>query len=185
MKVTKSPRTALFPCPVVLVTCVDAEGKPNIITLAWAGVACSNPPILGIGIRPSRYSYRLIEQSGEFAVNIPTTEYVKETDFCGSSSGEIVDKFSETGLTPEPSERIKPPIIKECPVNIECFVKNRIQLGSHHLFLGEVVGVHIDEEILDEKGRIDFDKVTPFVFNNGEYWRLKGKIGEIGLSKKK
>ena len=185
MKVTKSPRTALFPCPVVLVTCVDAEGKPNIITLAWAGVACSNPPILGIGVRPGRYSYRLIEQSGEFAINIPTAKYVKETDFCGSSSGKTVDKFNETGLTPDPAERIRPPIIRECPVNIECVVKSRIQLGSHHLFLGEVVSVHVDDEILDEKGRIDFDKAAPFVFNNGEYWSLKRKIGEIGLSKKK
>ena len=184
MKVTRDPWSALFPCPVVLVTCVDAEGKPNIITLAWVGVVCSNPPILGIGVQPRRYSYKLIERSGEFAVNIPTMEILKETDFCGSFSGKDVDKFAETGLTPEPAEKIKPPIIRECPVNIECVVRSRLQLGIHHLFLGEVVSVHVDEEILGEKGRIDFDKVAPFVFNHGEYWSLRKKIGEIGFSKK-
>ncbi|UCD96501.1 MAG: flavin reductase family protein [Candidatus Bathyarchaeota archaeon] len=184
MKVARSPQTALFPCPVVLVTCIDAKGKPNIITLAWAGVACSNPPIISIGIRPDRYSYNLIKQSEEFAVNIPTEEYVKDTDFCGLFSGKAVDKFAETKLTPDPAEQIKPPIIRECPVNIECIVKSLIPLGSHHLFLGEVVNVLVDESILDEKGRIDLVKAAPFTFNSGEYWSLKKKIGDIGLSKR-
>jgi len=183
VKVRKSPWPALFPCPVVLVTCVDSNGKPNIITLAWVGVACSDPPMLGLGIRPHRYSYGIIEASGEFVVNIPTVEILKETDFCGVVSGQDVDKFSETGLTAEPAEKVKPPLIKECPVNIECVVRQKIPLGVHHLFIGEVTCVHVDQAVLDEKGRIDFSKVSPFVYNQGEYWSLHQKIGVHGFSK--
>jgi len=173
----------LFPCPVVLVTCVDSDGKPNIITLAWAGVVCSDPPVLGLGIRPHRHSYGLIEDAGEFVVNIPTTEILEETDFCGMVSGRDVDKFSETGLTAEPAKEVKPPLIRECPVNIECVLKKKIPLGVHHLFLGEVVRVHVDQDVLDKNGRIDFTKVSPFVYNQGEYWSLYQKIGVHGFSK--
>jgi len=183
MKIEKSPWTALFPCPVVLVSCVDSKGKTNIITLAWAGVVCSDPPMLGLGIRPHRYSYGLIEDSGEFVVNIPTVDILKETDFCGVVSGREVDKFSETGLTPKPAEKVKAPIIQECPVNIECIVKKKVPLGTHHLFIGEIVRVHVDQDVLDEKGRIDFSKVSPFVYNQGEYWSLHKKIGVHGFSK--
>jgi len=157
MKVKKSPWAALFPCPVVLVTCVDTDGKPNIVTLAWAGIVCSDPPTLSLGIRPHRYSYELIEDD--------------------------VDKFSETGLTPEPAEKVRPPLIHECPVNIECAFKEKIPLGVHHLFLGEVVRVHVEQDLLDEKGRIDFAKVSPFVYNQGEYWSLNKRIGLHGFSK--
>jgi len=184
MKVKKAPRTALFPCPVVLVTSVGSEGKPNIITLAWAGIVCSDPPTLSVGIRPHRHSYRLIEESGEFVVNIPTTEILEQTDFCGVVSGKDVDKFSATGLTPEPAEEVRPPLIRECPVNIECTVKRKIPLGVHHLFLGEVVCVHTDEEILDEEEKIDFTKVSPFVYNQGEYWSLNKKVGVHGFTEK-
>jgi flavin reductase (DIM6/NTAB) family NADH-FMN oxidoreductase RutF len=184
MKVKKNPWAALFPCPVVLVTCVDSSGKPNIITLAWAGTACSDPPTLGLGIRPHRYSYKLIEDIGEFVVNIPTVDILKETDFCGMASGKDVDKFSETGLTPEPAEKVKPPLIRECPVNIECILKRKIPLGVHHLFLGEIVCVHVDQNVLNEKGKLDFNKLAPFVYNQGEYWSLHQKIGIYGFSKK-
>jgi flavin reductase (DIM6/NTAB) family NADH-FMN oxidoreductase RutF len=183
MKVSKSPWTALFPCPVVLVTCVDLNGKPNIITLAWAGTVCSDPPMVGLGIRPHRHSYKLIEESGEFVVNIPTTKILRETDFCGVVSGKDVDKFSETGLTPEPAEKVKPPLIRECPVNIECILKNKIPLGTHHLFIGEIVRVHVDQDVLDEKGRIDFTRMSPLVYNQDEYWSLHKKIGVHGFSK--
>jgi len=183
VKVRKGPWTALFPCPVVLVTCVDSNGKPNIITLAWVGVACSDPPMLGLGIRPHRHSYGIIEASGEFVVNIPTVEILKETDFCGVVSGKDVNKFSETGLTAEPAEKVKPPLIKECPVNIECVLRQKIPLGVHHLFIGEVICVHVDQDVLDDKGRIDFSKVSPFVYNQGEYWNLHQKIGVHGFSK--
>jgi flavin reductase (DIM6/NTAB) family NADH-FMN oxidoreductase RutF len=184
MKVKKSPWTALFPCPVVLVTCVDSNGKPNIITLAWAGTLSSDPPIIGLGIRPHRYSCRLLENSGEFVANIPTENILRETDFCGMVSGENIDKFYETGLTPETAEKVKPPLIRECPVNIECVVKQKIPLGTHQLFIGEIVRVHVNHGILNEKGGIDFTKVAPFVYNQGEYWNLHQKIGVYGFSKK-
>jgi flavin reductase (DIM6/NTAB) family NADH-FMN oxidoreductase RutF len=183
MKVRKAPWTALFPCPVALVTSVAAPGKPNIITLAWVGTVCSDPPMLSLGIRPGRYSYKLIQRSREFVVNIPTEQIVKKVDQCGSVSGESTDKFSMTGLTPQPAEKVKPPLIRECPVNIECVLRKKIHLGVHDLFLGEIVSVHVDQEILDEEGEIDFAKLSPFVFNQGEYWSLGKRIGIEGFSR--
>jgi flavin reductase (DIM6/NTAB) family NADH-FMN oxidoreductase RutF len=118
-------------------------------------------------------------------VNIPPTKFIKETDYCGVVSGRDVDKFSETKLTPEPADRVQAPLIKECPVNIECKLKDVIPLGAHDLFLGEIVQIHIDEEILEEKGHINFNKVDPFVYNVGEYWNLNKKIGTYGYSKQK
>jgi len=185
MKITKNPWTALFPCPVVLVTCVNSTGEPNIITLAWAGTVCSEPPTIGLGIRPSRYSHKLIKNSKEFVVNIPPTKIIRETDYCGVTSGKDVDKFSKTKLTQEPADKVKPPLIRECPVNMECILKNTIPLGAHDLFLGEIVQVHIDQNILDEKGKIDFTKADPFVFNQGEYWSIHKKLGTYGFSKPK
>ena len=182
MKVKKMPSTVLFPCPVVLVTCADSMGNPNIITLAWAGTVCSEPPMIGLGIRPTRYSNRLIRDSKEFVVNIPPTNIIRETDYCGVTSGNDTDKFSKTKLTPEPADKVKPPLIRECPVNIECKLKDIISLGTHDLFLGEIVQVHVDEAVLD-KGHIDFTKADPFVYNIGEYWNLNKRIGTYGFSK--
>lgn len=184
LKVKKDPYTALFPCPVVLVTCVDFNSKPNIITLAWVGTVCSDPPTIGLGIRPERYSYNLIDNSREFVVNIPDESILKEVDFCGIVSGQDVDKFAETMLTSEPAEKVRPPLIRECPVNIECIVKNKISVGTHHLFLGEVICVHVDQDILNARGEIDFRKADPFAYNKGEYWSLGKKIGRYGFSKK-
>ena len=185
MKIKKKLFTALFPCPVVLVTCVDSMGVPNIITLAWAGTVCSEPPTVGLGIRPSRYSHKLIENSKEFVVNIPTTKIIRETDYCGVNSGKDVDKFSKTKLNTEKADKVKAPLIRECPVNIECILKNMLSLGTHDLFLGEIVQVHIDQDILDEKGNVDFTKADPFVFNLGEYWSMHKKLGTYGFSKQK
>ena len=184
MKLRKNPWTALFPCPVVLVTCIDSNEKPNIITLAWTGIACSDPPTISIGIRPHRYSNKIIDDSKEFVVNIPTEKILKETDFCGIVSGNKMDKFSETGLTAEPAEKVKPPLIIECPVNIECIVKKKIPLGVHDLFLGQIVRVHVDQEILNKDGGIDFTKISPITYNQGEYWGLYYKIGMYGFSKR-
>lgn len=183
MKIRKKPYTALFPCPVVLATCVDAKGTPNIITLAWAGTVCSEPPILGLGIRPSRYSHKLIKDAKEFVVNIPTAKIIKETDYCGVTSGKDVDKFSETNLTPEPADKVQAPLIRECPLNMECILKDVIPLGAHDLFLGEIVQVHVNENVLDAKGHIDFKKADPFVYSVGEYWNLNKKIGTYGYTK--
>jgi flavin reductase (DIM6/NTAB) family NADH-FMN oxidoreductase RutF len=140
--------------------------------------------MVGLGIRPHRHSYKLIESSREFVVNIPTTKILRETDFCGVVSGKDVDKFYETGLTPEPAEKVKSPLIRECPVNMECTLRQKIPLGVHHLFVGEVVCVHVDQDILDGNGRIDFTMMSPFVYNEGEYWSLHKKIGVYGFSKK-
>lgn len=175
---------ALYPVPVVLVTCTDSSGKSNIITIAWAGVACSDPPTIGIAIRPGRYSHGIIKQGGEFVVNVPSMDILKETDGCGVVSGRDVDKFEKFGLTQVPSAKVKPPLIKECPVNIECRVKNVVSLGAHDLFLGEVVAVHVEGEILDEKGNIDYRRACPFVYNQGEYWSIGEKAGTYGFSKK-
>ena len=185
MKIKKKPFIALFPCPVVLVTCIDSEGEYNIITLAWVGTVCSEPPTVGLGIRPSRYSHKLIENSREFVVNIPTTKILKETDYCGVTSGKDIDKFSKTKLTVEQADKVKSPLIQECPINMECILKNKVPLGTHDLFIGEIVQVHVDQEILDEKGEIDFTKTDPFTYNQGEYWSLYKKLGIYGLSKPK
>lgn len=184
MKVKNKPYTALFPCPVVLVTCVNSIGEPNIITLAWAGTVCSEPPMIGLGIRPSRYSHKLIEEGKEFVVNIPTAEIVKETDYCGVTSGRDTDKFTETRLTAEKADKVKAPLIRECPVNIECILKDVVPLGAHDLFIGEVVQVHIDQTVLDEKGNVDIMKADPFTYNLGEYWNLNKKLGTYGYSKR-
>ena len=185
MKIRKKPFTALFPCPVVLVTCVDSKGTPNIITLAWAGTVCSEPPTVGLGIRPSRYSHKLIKNSKEFVVNIPPARIVRETDYCGVTSGKNTDKFAETKLTPEQADMVKAPLIRECPVNMECTLKDVVPLGAHDLFIGEIVQVHMDQDVLDEKGNLDVKKADPFTYNQGEYWSLNKKLGTYGYSKQK
>jgi flavin reductase (DIM6/NTAB) family NADH-FMN oxidoreductase RutF len=183
MKIQKNPFTVLFPCPVVLVTSLNSRGEPNIITLAWVGTLCSEPPIIGLGIRPSRYSYKLIESNKEFVVNIPSKKHLIETDYCGVTSGKDINKFSKTKFNPKIADKVNAPLIHECPVNIECILKNIVPLGTHDLFLGEVVQIHIDEEILDKKGKIDFVKADPFVYNAGEYWGINKKLGSYGFSK--
>jgi len=183
-KIQIKPEPALFPLPVILVTCADKAGKPNIITLAWAGMVCSEPPMLSISIRPHRYSYGLIKESGEFVVNIPSSDIMRQTDICGTVSGRDTDKFSLTGLTPEKAKTVKPPLIKECPVGLECKVKQTLILGTHEVFIGEIQAVHIDESVMAPSGGIDYAKAKPFTFNRGEYWSLKDKIGFYGCTKK-
>ena len=185
MKIKKNPWTALFPCPVVLVTCTDNNGNPNIITLAWVGTVCSEPPMIALGIRPTRYSHKLITNSKEFVVNIPSTKILRESDYCGVTSGKNIEKFSKTKLTQQQAEMVKAPLIQECPVNIECKLREIIPLGAHDLFLGEIVRVHVDENILDQKGNIDFKKANPFMYNQGEYWSIDKKLGTYGYSKEK
>ena len=183
-KIKKKPSTYLYPVPVVLVTC--GVEKPNIVTLAWVGTVCSDPPMVSIAIRQERHSHQLIEETGQFVVNIPGEELLEATDYCGQVSGREVDKFAATGLTPEPASEVKPPLIAECHVSMECKVVDTIPLGAHDLFLGEVVAVHVDEAVLDESGRrIDFGKAKPFVLTFGEYRSLGEAIGTYGFSVKK
>ena len=183
MKITKGPTTLFYPCPVALVTCSDETGKDDIVTLAWIGVANSTPPIIAAGIRPTRYSASLIDRTGEFVVNIPSVELLEVTDYCGSVSGADVTKFEATGLTREKASQVKAPLIKECPVNLECRVKQKLVLGSHHLYLGEVLETHVDQNVLDPEGNIDYTKAQPIAYTPREYWDLGKRLHVQGFSK--
>lgn len=183
MKLIKPPFTMLYPVPVVLVTSADSSGKPNIITIAWTGTVCSDPPMLSISVRPSRYSHQLISESGEFVVNIPSMQLLEKTDYCGVVTGREVDKFQATGLTPVPASKVKAPLIDECPANLECVVKQTLSLGAHDLFIAEIVACHVEETLVDRRGRMDVSLAHPFVYNgNGEYWGVKDSLGPYGLS---
>jgi flavin reductase (DIM6/NTAB) family NADH-FMN oxidoreductase RutF len=182
-KVTLKPGTYLYPIPAVLVTCGPLE-KPNIITLAWVGTLCSDPPIMGISIRPSRYSHGLIQQYGEFAINLPSADLARVTDYCGTVSGQNVDKFAITGLTPVPAKAIKSAIIAECPVNIECKVTQVLSLGSHDLFIGKVVAVQADAGVLNAQREIDLHQAKPLAYGSHRYWGLGQLLGTHGYSAK-
>jgi flavin reductase (DIM6/NTAB) family NADH-FMN oxidoreductase RutF len=187
-KTQLGPTTLLMPTPAALVTCGVYNQNPNIITIAWVGVACSDPPMISVGIRENRFSFDLIKKSGEFVVNITGADIVNQVDFCGVYSGKDVDKFKVTGLTPLEASKVKSPLIKECPINLECQVRRTLELGSHHLFIGEVVATHIDEDKLDDKGRPMIDKIQPIVYCTGarEYWTgLKAISGTYGFSRDK
>jgi flavin reductase (DIM6/NTAB) family NADH-FMN oxidoreductase RutF len=181
------PSISLYPTPVILVTSVDDDGKPNIITLAWTGVLCSEPPQIGISMTPARYSHNLIRKSGQFVVNVPTSDILKEVDYCGSVSGRKADKFKETGLTPIKANKVEPPVIKECPISMECMVKNIVQLGSHDLFVGEIVSVGSDEKLVQNGHRQDLTEFKSIVFSplDDGYYSLGKLLGKMGFSRKK
>lgn len=183
-KVKLPPSEALYPVPVVLVSCGDMN-KANIITIAWCGVVCSNPPLISISVRPQRFSHDMISRGGDFVVNIPTEGLLKKADFCGIVSGTATDKFKACGFTKVPSTIVSSPLIEECPVNIECKVIKTLELGVHDMFIGEILAVHADKDVLDKDGRIDHKKTRPIVFNHGEYWGLGKQIGRYGFSSKK
>ena len=182
-----SHSAVLFPTPVVLVTCVDGQGKPNIITLALAGGVNLEPPMVGISIRPSRYSYEWIKRSKEFVVNLPSEEMVRGADACGILSGKEVDKFAFMGWNPVPAQVVKAPLIDQSPAQMECRLKEVIPLGSHDLFIGEIVALHVKEEFLNESDRMDLTKVLPLVYcpSVREYWGLGKLLGRFGFSKGK
>lgn len=175
----------LYPLPVVMVSVADKEGKPNIITIAWTGTVCSNPPMVSISVRPERYSYNVIKESGEFVINLTTKDLTYATDYCGVKSGRDVDKFKEMGLTALPGKEVKAPLIGESPVNIECKVTQVIPLGSHDMFLAEVVAVHVDEKYMDEKGKFHLEKAEPIAYSHGDYLATGELLGTFGYSVKK
>ena len=179
------PGNMLYPLPVVMVSLADRDGRPNIITLAWVGTVCTNPPMVSISVRPERYSYPILKETGEFVINLTTKELAFATDYCGVKSGRDVDKFKEMGLTPIPASGVKAPMIKEAPVSIECRVKEIRELGSHHMFLAEVVAVHADERYMDENNRFDLNRARPLVYSHGEYLGTGKKLGTFGYSVKK
>lgn len=159
--------------------------KPNIITIAWTGSICSEPPMLSISVRPGRYSHDIIQSSGEFVVNVPSFKEARATDWCGMVSGRKVEKFAKTGLTPALARKVKCPIILECPLNIECRVKQSLELGSHTMFVAEVVAVQVSTTLLDKNGRLRLDKGGLLGFAHGEYFVLGRRLGRFGFSVRK
>ena len=175
----------LYPLPAVMVSLTDKEGNSNIITLAWAGTICTNPPMLSVSIRPERYSYKIIKETGEFVVNLTTKELAYATDYCGVKSGKDVDKFGKMRLTKLASEKINSVAIAESPVNIECKVRQIMELGSHSLFIADVVNVRVDSRYIDEKGRFNLAKSELIAYSHGRYYELGKELGTFGYSIKK
>ena len=172
----------LYPVPAVMVSSKREGEKANIVTVAWAGTVCSDPVMVSISLRPERHSYGIIKETGEFVINLVTKELAYATDYCGVKSGRDVDKFREMGLRELPSLHIAAPGIAESPLNMECKVKEIIPLGSHHMFLAEVVGVTIEDRYLNENGKFELNKTGLVAYSHGEYFLLGEKLGKFGFS---
>lgn len=173
----------LNPVPVVLITSRNKEGKDNVFTVAWVGTVCTKPPMLSISIRPERLSYEYIKETMEFTVNLPSQDLVKKVDFCGVRSGRNIDKIKEMGFTMREGEKVSSPYINDCPVSIECQVKQIIPLGTHDVFIAEVVSSHVNENLMDEKGKIHFEWADLITYCHGEYFEMaKNPIGSFGYS---
>lgn len=176
----------LYPLPAVMVSCASAAGEKNIVTVAWAGTVCTNPPMLSISLRPERHSYGLIRESGEFVVNLVTRRLARACDWCGVRSGRDFDKWAECGLTPASAAKLElAPAIVESPVSIECRVRDVLELGSHHLFLADVAAVQVEESLLDERGRLDLGRAGLVAYSHGEYLELGRRLGSFGYSVRK
>lgn len=179
------PSNMLYPVPAVMVSCADEEGRPNIMTAAWAGTVCSDPVMVSVSIRPSRFSYGIIRRTGEFVINLTDRKLVRAADFCGVRSGRDVDKFACLHLTPLPSRKVRAPGIAESPVCLECRVKKVLPLGTHDMFLAEVAAVSVDERYLDAGGRLDLRKADLAAYSHGEYFALGDRLGRFGFSVRK
>ena len=179
------PGNMLYPLPVVMVSLADRDGRPNIITLAWVGTVCTNQHMVSISVRPERFNYPILKESGEVVINLTTKELAFATDYCGVKSGRDVDKFKEMGLTPIPASEVKAPMIKESPVNIECKVRQILPLGSHDMFLADVVAVHADEKYMDEKHKFHLEQAEPIIYSHGSYFGCGELLGTFGYSVKK
>ena len=183
-KVTWKPGTFLYPLPAVMVSCGNME-KSNIITVAWTGILNTNPAMVYISVRPTRYSYNLIKESGEFVINLTTKDLAYATDWCGVKTGAKVDKFKEMKLTKQKCEFVSAPAIKESPVSIECRVTDIKEFGSHHTFIADVLSIDADEKYIDEKGAFDISKCNLIAYANGGYYELGKKVGKFGYSVEK
>ena len=179
------PGNMLYPVPAVLVSCSDKEGNDNVLTVAWAGTVCSDPVMLSISVRKERFSHHMIKESGEFVVNLTTKELMRATGYCGVRSGRDEDKFVSMHLTKGKAQKVGAPIIIESPVNIECKVRQILELGSHDMFLAEVVNVQISEEYMDEKGSFHLNDAELLAYSHGEYYSLGEKLGTFGYSVRK
>lgn len=176
------PGNMLYPVPAVMVSCQRANENPNIITIAWAGTICSDPAMVSISVRPSRYSYDIIKETGEFVINLVNKDLTFACDICGVKSGRDVNKFAELGLTPSESVNISAPGIAESPVSLECKVTQIIPLGSHDMFLAEVKSVDVDESLLDETGKFCLNDTDLVAYSHGEYFALGESLGKFGYS---
>lgn len=180
------PGNMLYPLPAVLVSVGNAKGEKNMLTIAWTGTVCSNPAMAYISVRPERYSYEMIKETGEFVINLTTEEMVRQTDYCGVKSGQKVDKWKETGLHPGAAHALKyAPVIEEAPVNIECKVQEIKKLGSHHMFLAEVASVQVEEAYINEQDKLELNESGLLAYSHGEYLGLGEKLGSFGYSVKK
>ncbi len=183
-KVMWKPGTFLYPLPVVMVSCGTME-KSNIITVAWTGILNTNPATVYIAVRPSRYSYHLIKEEGEFVINLTNKNLVRATDWCGVKTGSQVDKFKEMKLTKEKANFVKCPMIKESPVSVECKVREIQEMGSHHIFIADVLAIDADKQYIDENGAFDISKCDLIAYANGHYYALGKKLGKFGFSVQK
>ena len=180
------PGNMLYPLPAVMVSVGDRDGNRNIFTVAWTGTVCTNPPMAYISVRPERYSYHMIEESGEFVINLTTEKLAQAADFCGVRSGRDLDKFKECRLTERMAHSLRyAPCIEESPVNIECRVVKTEKLGSHHMFLGEVTAVQVDDAYMDENGKFDLNRTGLIAYSHGEYLGMGRKLGTFGCSVRK
>ena len=183
MKENWKPGTLIYPLPAVLVSCGATPDEYNLLTVAWTGTVCTNPPMCYISVRPERHSYDIIRRTGEFVINLTTEELARATDWCGVRSGRDHDKFRETGLTPVPATVVKAPVVAEAPLSIECRVRQILPLGSHDLFLAEVVNIQADSRYIDsETGKLELQKARPIVYSHGEYFALGRMLGYFGWS---
>ena len=174
----------LYPLPAVMVSCGTMK-KSNIITVAWTGILNTNPATVYISVRPTRYSYKLLKEQGEFVINLTNQKLARATDWCGVKTGAKVDKFKEMNLHKEKANFVKCPMIKESPVSVECKVKEIKEIGSHHMFIADVLAINADEKYIDEKGAFDISKCDLIAYSNGNYYSLGRKIGKFGFSVKK
>lgn len=179
------PGNMLYPVPAVLVTVADRAGKSNIFTVAWTGTVCSDPPMVSISVRPERYSHQMIEETGEFVINLTTRKLAYATDYCGVRSGRDTDKVKDMHLNLVSGQEVGAPLLAESPVNLECRVTDTLRLGTHDMYLAQVVAVHADEAFMDSSGRFVFDKAEPIAYSHGGYYLLGKKLGTFGYSVKR
>ncbi len=179
------PGNMIYPLPAVLVTCRDKAGNDNVFTVAWTGTVCTNPPMAYISVRPSRHSYPMIMETGEFVINLTTEEISFATDYCGVTSGRDVDKFAKCKLHKVEADEVNVPMIEEAPVNIECRVRETHEYGSHTMFVADVLCVHADERFMDEKGKFELEKSGLLAYSHGTYFGLTRPQGTFGYSVKK
>ncbi|MBO4845896.1 MAG: flavin reductase family protein [Lachnospiraceae bacterium] len=184
-KLSWKPGNMLYPLPVVMVSCKEEGKAPNIITVAWAGTICSDPVMVSISVRKERYSHDIIEKTGEFVINLVTQDLVYATDYCGVKSGRDIDKFVKMNLTPVNIEGVDAPAIAESPLSLACKVKEIKELGSHDMFIAEVVGVTVDDKYMDESGKFELNSTGLVAYSHGEYFSLGEKLGKFGYSVKK